>query len=124
MNGNDIIIKKNNTAIAGVKSQEVQSQADTHEVASSTQQDYKEYMPGRSGWSINVSYLITTVSQIDEILLVGDVVTIEWLDRAGTVTMSGTAIVEQCKQTFTRGAIAGGSFVFKGSGVITRTPST
>lgn len=124
MNGNSIIIKKNNTAIAGVKSQEVQSRANTHEVASSTQQAWEEYMPGRKNWSVNVNYLITTVSQISDVLTVGDTVTLEWCDRAGTVTMTGTAIVEQCKQTFTRGALVGGSFAFKGSGAISQATSS
>lgn len=109
----------NGTAIAACKSGEMQSGCDTIEIASSTQQQFKEFLAGRSEWSVNANYLVTEASNLTDILKVRSTVLISIADRGGEVTMSGYAIVTNCKQTFSRGSVANGSFQFKGTGAIT-----
>ena len=65
MTGKDliVIISQNGTAIAStcIRSQEIQTSADTIEKASATQQNWKEYVAGRNAWSLNVSYLVLSL---------------------------------------------------------------
>lgn len=119
MNGNYIVISVNGTPIAACKSGELQNGCEAIEIASATQQTFKEFLAGRAEWSVNANYLVTTAANLEDVLLVRSTVTISIADRAGTVTMQGQAIVTGCKQTYTRGNIANGSFQFKGTGAIT-----
>jgi hypothetical protein len=121
MNGNNIIIKKNGTAIACVKSQEIQSGCQTIPISSATDSEWEHSLPGRKNWSLNVNYLITVAANIEDVLAVGDKVTIMIVDRANTKHVSGSAICTTCKQTFTRGNLANGSFAFQGTGPLTNT---
>lgn len=118
MNGNNIIISVNGTAIAACKSGELQSGCDTIEISSASQSEFKEFLAGRAEWSINTNYLVTAAANLEDVLKVRSTVTISVSDRDGDVTMQGTAIVVNCKQTFSRGAVANGSFQFKGTGAI------
>ncbi len=133
MNGNEIIIQKyvvsNWTAIASVKSHEVQTNADSKPVASATQQEWEEVLSGRKSWSLNVNYLVTSVNDIEDVLAVGTVVKLRICDRpnngAVTKSLEGFAEVVQCKQTYTRGNLVAGSFAFRGHGPLAPpTPST
>lgn len=117
--GNSIIIKRNGTAIAGVKSQDITSQAGTIEKSSASQQTWREYIADRKDWSLSVSYLVLTAANAADLLTVGSTYTIAECDREGTVLVQGSAILTQCRQTSTRGNIAQGSFTFKGTGPLT-----
>lgn len=114
--GNNFIVKLDGTAIAGVRSNEIQSGADVIEVSSATQQQWREFIAGRREWSLNVSYLVMASTGLADLLTVGTMFTIDVTDRTGAVTASGTAILKVCKQTATRGNLVQGSFQFQGSG--------
>lgn len=125
MNGKDIIIilSQNGTALAGtaVKSHDITTAADTIEKASSTQQSWREYLAGRKAWSINMSYLVTTSAKIHWELKVGETFTVTVADNNSNYRLTGTAVLETAKQTYTVGNLANGSFVLKGSGQLRTT---
>ena len=79
INGNNILIGTMNgstfTALAAVKSHDANNSADTLEKASATQQDYKEFIPGRKEWNINVNYLVLndSNSNVEDLLKVGTI---------------------------------------------------
>ena len=116
MNGNNIIITKNGTAIAAVKAHEIQSGCQTIPISSATDGEWEHSMVGRKNWSVNVNYLVLAVSQLDGVLETGDVVTIVIKDRNATKSVSGSAICIACKQSYSRGNIANGTFQFQGTG--------
>lgn len=114
--GNNIIVLSSGTAIAGVKSDEIQSGAETIEIASATQQDWKEFIAGRKEWSLNTNYLLLADSSLADLLNVGTVYELAVTDREGNTTVSGRAILTICKQTHTRGNLCQGTFQFRGTG--------
>lgn len=114
--GNNIIVLRNGTAIAGVKSDEIQSGSETIEIASATQQDWKEFIAGRKEWSLNTNYLLLADSRLADLLNVGTVYELAVTDREGNTTVSGRAILTICKQTHTRGNLCQGTFQFRGTG--------
>ena len=114
--GNNIIVRSSGTAIAGVKSDEIQSGAETIEIASATQQDWKEFIAGRKEWSLNTNYLLLADSRLADLLNVGTVYELAVTDRQGNVAVSGRAILTICKQTYTRGNLCQGTFQFRGTG--------
>lgn len=114
--GNNIIVLSSGTAIAGVKSDEIQSGAETIEIASATQQDWKEFIAGRKEWSLNTNYLLLADSRLADLLNVGTVYELAVTDREGNTTVSGRAILTICKQTHTRGNLCQGTFQFRGTG--------
>lgn len=124
LNGNNIIVQTYNgsswVAIAATKSDELQAEADMIEKASATQQSWKEYIPGRKGWSLNVSWLLTLTSDIEKVLQVGTRVQLRICSRSNPAwdNVTGYAYVKTCKVTATRGNIATGSFSFIGDGAL------
>jgi len=114
--GNNIIVLRNGTAIAGVKSDEIQSGTDTIEVASATQQQWKEFIAGRKEWSLNTSYLLLAAGSLGDLIQTGNVYELAVTDRQGNVSVSGHAILTVCKQTHTRGNLCQGTFQFRGTG--------
>lgn len=114
--GNNIIVLSSGVAIAGVKSDEIQSGAETIEIASATQQDWKEFIAGRKEWSLNTNYLLLADSRLADLLNVGTVYELAVTDREGNTTVSGRAILTICKQTHTRGNLCQGTFQFRGTG--------
>lgn len=124
MNGNTILIYRGSTVVAatsleGVTSHTVDSDCETIEKASAEQQDFKEYVAGRKGWSIDVSYLVLSAAGIADPLTVGTTYYLVNRDRAGSTKIVGQAILQQCKQTYTRGNLVSGSFRFQGTGALT-----
>lgn len=125
MNGNYIVIGtvsgQTFTPLAAVKSQDLQNGADTIEKASSTQQDWKEFIAGRKEWGINVNYLVleNANTNVRDVLKVGDTYTLRIKDRDGNYSVTGSAICTQCKQTYSNGNLCAGSFAFKGTGALT-----
>lgn len=114
--GNNIIVLSSGTAIAGVKSDEIQSGAETIEIASATQQNWKEFIAGRKEWSLNTNYLLLADSSLADLLNVGTVYELAVTDRQCNVAVSGRAILTICKQTHTRGNLCQGTFQFRGTG--------
>ena len=121
MTGKDItvILSLNSVALAAtrIKSHNIQTQCQTIEVASSTQQEWEECIAGRKSWSLNISYLVLDNSQVANLLYVGQRFGIT-MKQGDTTLLTGTALMTQCKDTFTVGNLCQGSFSMKGSGAL------
>ena len=118
MNGNNIIVYQNGTAIAGAKSAEISTSAGVIEVASATSGEWREFITGRKEWSLSCGYIITANSGVRDLLTVGTSVTIKVKGRgaADSTGVTGTATITKCVITATRGNLVQGSFQFQGSG--------
>ena len=126
-NGNNIIVYQYNgsqwVAIAATKSDEIQVDCDTIEIASSTQADqqWTRRVAGRKSWSLSVGWLVSAVGDIRKVLTVGSRVQLRIGARtwaAGT-GLTGYAIIKTAKVTAQRGALANGSFQFVSDGALT-----
>lgn len=125
-NGNDILVFVGGTAIAASTSSEPESECAMIETASPTQGDWSEFVAGRKKWSISVGCLVLSTSAlhianttgIQDLLAIGTQVTLLIKERnaADTTGLTGQAWVRVCRQTYTRGNLVKGSFVFQGSG--------
>ena len=119
LHGKDLLIldSSNNAIVAMSKSCDVDINCETIEVSSSTNGVSKTYIPGRTDWSVSVSYIVTAGEVATDLLRVGDTVTLQ-IKEVNSSALTGTAIIQQCKITATKGDLAQGSFVFKGSGTL------
>lgn len=118
MNGNNILIYMNGSAIAGTKSNDVQTECETIEISSPSIGDWRAFMAGRKSWSVQTSFLVTATSSVRQLLNVGTSYTLVFRDRTNTYSVSGTAILTTCKITATRGNLCTGSFAFQGTGAL------
>ena len=111
----------NGTAIAGTKSDEIQVDCETIEIASATDQAWTHSISGRKSWSLNVGWLVLANQDVRKLLLAGSVVTIKIKGRGESDSngVTGAAILRTCKITATRGNLAQGSFAFVGNGPLT-----
>jgi len=116
--GNDIIVFKDGVAIAGTRSNEAQSSAETIETASPDDGKWRTFLPGRKEWSINVGYLVLTDAGVKDLLLVGGVYTLKFQGKSAADTdgVTGTAIMTDCHIAAQMGSLVTGSFAFKGTG--------
>ena len=119
--GNNIIVLMNGTAIAGTKSDEIQVDSETIEIASATDQEWVHYISGRKSWSLTVGWLVLANQDVRKVLLAGSVVTIKIKARGASDAsgVTGAAILKTVKITATRGNLAQGSFAFTGNGPLT-----
>lgn len=103
-------------ASTAIKSDDIETRATTIEKASATQQDWSEHLAGRKGWTLNVGYLVLAPVKLRNVLLVGTTfdITLRYLNEDTTLT--GKAILTNCKQTHTTGSLAQGTFTFLGNG--------
>ena len=124
INGNNILIYINGAAVAGTKSNEVQSNRELIEIASPTSGEWREFITGRKDWGFTVSWLVSSHQDIEQLLLDAEVVTVRILGRGQSLGLTGRAIVQSCKMTFTRGNLAQGSLQLKGSGPLTAEQAT
>jgi predicted secreted protein len=120
INGNNILIYVNGTAVAGTKSNEVQSNRELIEIASPTSGEWREFIAGRKDWGFSISWLVSSHQDIEQLLLSVGVVTVRIVGRGQSLGLTGSAIVQTCKMTFTRGNLAQGSLQLKGSGPLTQ----
>ena len=70
--GHNILIYSGSTLIAAVKSMQTRNDADMIEKSSATQSDYKEFVPGRKSWTVNLGYLLMANADVQHLLLVGN----------------------------------------------------
>lgn len=123
MTGKDIILvlSQGGTALAStaIKSQDIQTEADVIEKASSSQQSWREYIAGRKGWSVTLSYLVLTSEKILDLLKVGQTFSVTMM-RTGDNTnkVTGNAILKAVKQTASVGNLAQGSWQLQGTGAL------
>ena len=121
INGNNVLIYRNGTAIAGTITNEIQTGADLIEISSPTSGQWKEYIAGRKSWSVNVSYLILANNGVRDLLNVGSSYTLKIRGRNATdaTGVVGTGILKSCKITATNGNLVQGSFTFQGTSSLT-----
>lgn len=119
INGNNILIYIDGAAVAGTKSNEVQSNRELIEIASPTSGEWREFIAGRKDWGFTISWLVSSHQNIEQLLLSAGVVTVRIVGRGQSLGLTGKAIVQSCKMTFTRGNLAQGSLQLKGSGPLT-----
>lgn len=126
MNGNNVYISigegTSSTIIAGTKVNEIQTECETIEISGPNVAEWRQHIVKRKEWSMSANYLITTFTQIQNILQSGTEVGILVVGREGTsssILLQGRAIVKQGKQSFTRGKLAQGSWKFIGNGPLT-----
>ena len=120
VNGNLILIGFNGQIIAGTKGSEQQSQCDMTETANPNSGTWKTYIPGRSGWSVTVNYLLPNASNIKDLLKTRQTYNLYFIHRNAPVPyLYGTATLTTCKITSTRGSLMQGSFQFLGNGELT-----
>ena len=116
--GNNIIVLMGGVAIAGTKSDEIQVDCKTIEIASATDQGWTHYLAGRKSWSLTVGWLVLANTDVRKVLLAGSVVTIKIKGRGESDSsgVTGSAILKTVKITATRGNLTQGSFAFVGNG--------
>ena len=120
INGNNILIYIDGAAVAGTKSNEVQSNRELIEIASPTSGEWREFITGRKDWGFTISWLVSSHADIQQLLLNAGVVTVRIVGRGQSLGLTGKAIVQTCRMTFTRGNLAQGSLQLKGSGPLTQ----
>lgn len=128
INGNNIIVYRGGTAIAAVKSHEIQVNNDLIEISSASDGEWKHYIQSRKEWTLNVNYLVMADSpagisaKVRELLTVGTAYTLRVHGRAETDSagVGGQAILKTCRIVATRGNLVQGSFSFVGTGPLTQ----
>ena len=127
VNGNNILIyatyNGSTQAVAATRSLSVQIGAEMIEIASPDSGEWRAYLAGRKNWAINVGWLVSAISDIDKLLLAAQQVTIRIVGRGQTYGLTGTALVQTARIDSNVGNLANGSFVFQGTGPLTKEHS-
>lgn len=117
MNGNDIIITMDGAAIAGTKSDELQTGCETIPISSPSDGQWNHAIAGRKSWGLTVGFLLGNGNSFTDLLSVGTTYTLLIRSRSGSGShLSGSAILTTCKITATRGNLVQGAFSFQGTG--------
>jgi predicted secreted protein len=103
--------------VAAAKSCTITKSGEVIEKSSSTQASAKEYLPGRSEWSVIINHLVVSEAPFDGIVKVLETYTLR-INVEGT-EMKGTAICTEASISAPIDAIANGSVKFKGTGELT-----
>ena len=123
-NGNNILVYSGSTLIGCTKSNEIKTNAELIEISSPSIGSWRKYITGRKEWSLSVGYLVVDNSSLGisggsglkDLLQVGNSFTLKIQKRgASTADLSGTAILQTCQITATRGNLVQGSFTFVGT---------
>jgi len=114
--GNNILVFLNGTAIAGTKSNEIQTDCEMIEITNMTSAQWRQFIAGRKQWTVSTGFLVLAGADITKLLTVGTTYTLQFRDRAGSNIIEGQAILKTCKISATRDNLATGSFSFQGTG--------
>ena len=121
LNGNNILVYLNGTAIAGSTTADAQNTVDLVEIGSPLSSgQWKQYIKKRKTWSVTVDYLVLQYSGVRDLLKVGDSYTLKIRGRNSSEStgVSGTAILKTCRITAQRGNLVQGTFQFQGNSSI------
>lgn len=126
INGIKIIVSNENGVIAGVKTDEIQTSAETIERSSPYTGNWRTYVTKRKEWGFSTSYLVMAssallesgVTGLQDLLQVGKEYDIRMYDRSvgGDEGVIGKAILKKCKISASVGHLVKGSFEFVGNG--------
>ena len=121
LNGNNIIIYLNGTAIAGATTSDSQSTIDLMEITSPLSTGtWKQFITKRKSWSVTVNYLVLQYTGVQDLLKVGTSYTLKIRGRSSSDStgVSGTAVLKTCRITSQRGNLVQGSFQFQGNSAL------
>lgn len=124
--GRNIFISADGTTspIAGTRSDEIRTSAETIEISSPTSGQWKERIAGRKDWAFTVNWIVAASSEatgtkLINLLNVGTTYNIKICERSGSsvaVILTGRAICKTATVTGTISNIAHGIFQFEGNG--------
>ena len=120
INGNNILIYVGGSLVAGTRSNEIQVNREVMEIASPSSGEWREFIAGRKDWGFTITWLVSSHTDIQQLLLDAGTVTVRIVSRDESLGLTGTAIVQTCRMTFTRGNLAQGVLQLKGSGPLTQ----
>ena len=124
VNGNNILIYatygSSQQAVAATRSLSVQVGTEKIPIASPDSGDWEASLPGRKNWAVNVGWLVSNFADIDKLLLTAQTVTIRIVGRGETYGLTGTAWVQTARVDSNVGNLANGSFVFQGTGPLSK----
>lgn len=116
--GNTIQVYLDGTAIAASRSCKIHHQCDTVETASASSNTDREYIPGRTDWTITTTWLVVSAAAMkSQMLRVRQFYNIRYGDDS--TYLSGRAICTEAEVTASWGSLVQGSFKFKGTGPLT-----
>lgn len=119
MLGQDLLIigsDGSTPVIAGSRSCEIQKERELIETASLMSGTARTYIPGRTGWSISLSTLVTSPATDLSKLDGNEPVTIKVKVRGGSVILTGQAFFKRCVISAALGNLVKGSFELQGTG--------
>lgn len=121
MTGKDITVTLSQGGVAlantRIKSNDIKTHCNTIEKASSVQQQWVEIVAARKSWSLNVSYLVLSSTQVADLLYVGQ--TFDITIKSGTTNLlTGKAILTDASNVATVGNLTQGSFALSGNGAL------
>ena len=116
VNGNELIIALDGTAIAGARSAQITNQCGVIEIASAAQSTFRKFIADRAEWKVSTGHLVPAVGSVGTSLLrVRTTYTLAIKDRNGNIIASGQAICTQAEVQANRGSLMTGSFQFQGT---------
>lgn len=121
VNGNDILVLMNGTAVAHARTSEIQVDGEVIEISSPSQGQWREFIAGRKEWSVKLDYLVFFNTNMKRLVTVGTTVTlmIKGRNASDSYGLTGRAIITAAAQTYTRGKLIAGSFTFSGASALT-----
>ena len=119
--GNNIFIALSSSSapFAATKSNIINCGCQKIPITSPNNGDWEKHVVGRKNWRFSISSLVSNVTDIKKLLMIGQSYTIYVCSRSGsniTVQLQGTATCMQAEFDATRGKIAYGNFSFDGNG--------
>lgn len=132
LQGNNLIVKLNGTAIAAAKTCTINVDVDTINVSSPTDGQWHHGVPGRKSWTVSTGNLLLAANASstplsDAIDRVGYTFTLSFEVRGLTAdSKTGKAICKNFKTTGSIGNLIVGSYEWEGTGSLTSdtTPSS
>lgn len=115
--GRNILVYLGTTLIAGLRTNDIQTDCDMLEKASPSSGQWREYEPGRKTWMVKVGFLVPAVANIKQVLRSGQSYTLVIKDR-GTTLLTGTAICKSANFGANIENLCTGSFAFQGTGAL------
>jgi hypothetical protein len=128
-NGNNILLYRGTTLVGGMKSNDIQTDADVVEISSPGSGSWKYYITGRKSATLQVGYLVLSDSALGvsggngvrDLLEVGNEFSLVFKVRGASDSegVSGSFILKTCKISSVRGNLVTGSFQFVLNGALT-----
>ena len=74
INGNDILVLMNGTAVAHARTSEIQVDGEVIEISSPSQGQWREFLAGRKEWALTLGYLVFANTNMQRLIKVGSTV--------------------------------------------------